>query len=84
MFQTPALVLSILIASICATLFYIWKGKALRQFAAYWIGGVIGFLAGQAVAIVAGFRFLVIGQVHLIEGILLCAGALFLVKRIRL
>jgi len=84
MFQMPAVVLSVLIASTCAALFFVWQGKTLRNFVVYWVAGVLGFLAGQWIAIALGSRILLIGQIHPLEGFLVCVGALFLVKLVRI
>ena len=84
MFQLPAVVLSILIASICAVLFYIWQGKTLRNLAAYWVGSVLGFWIGQLIAISLDWPFPTLGQVHIIEGIVLSIGALFVVKLLKI
>jgi len=84
MFQLPAVILSILIASILAVLFYIWQGKTLRNLVAYWIAGLAGFFAGQLLGILAGARLFMLGQIHLLEGAALCLGALFVVKLLKL
>lgn len=80
MFQMPAVVLSVLVASICAVLFYIWQGKTLRNLALYWVASVLGFLAGQWLAIKFGLPTPAMGEVHIIEGVLIAIGACFLVK----
>jgi hypothetical protein len=84
MFQLPAVVLSILIASICAVLFYIWQGKTLRNLAAYWVGSVLGFWIGQWVGISLDLPLPALGQVHVIEGLLFSIGALFIVKLLKI
>lgn len=84
MYQMPAVVFSVLIASVCAVIFYIWQGKTGRDLAAYWVAGVVGFLAGQGVALALGSRILMLGQIHLVEGLLLCVGALFIAKFIKI
>ena len=84
MFQLPSFVLSLLIATLIVGLFFAWQGKTLRQLAIYWVAGVLGFLAGQWLAILLGWRFLAVGQLHPAEGLALCAGALFLVKFLRI
>lgn len=84
MFQLPAVVLSILIASICAVLFYIWQGKTLRNLAAFWLGSILGFWAGQLIAIRLELPLPTLGQVHVIEGIAFSAGALFIVKLLKI
>jgi hypothetical protein len=84
MFQLPAVVLSLIIASLCAALFFVWRGKTLRQLAVYWVVSLAGFFIGQWLAGALGLRLLVIGQVHIIEGIACAGGALFLVKFARM
>ena len=84
MFQLPAVIFSILIASICAAFFYIWQGKTLRNLAAYWVGSVLGFLAGQVIAISLALPLPTLGQIHVIEGLVLSVGALFLVKLLKI
>jgi uncharacterized membrane protein YfcA len=84
MFQLPAVVLSIVIASICAVLFYIWQGKTPRNLAAYWVGSVLGFWIGQVIAISLDWPFPTLGQVHLIEGIFFSMCALLVVKLLKI
>ena len=84
MFQLPALVLSVLIATILSALFYAWQGKTARNLAVFWVAGVLGFLAGQWLAIYLEARVLVIGQIHLLEGCVLCVAAQFLVKLLKI
>ena len=79
MFQMPAFVLSVLIASICAALFHIWRGRSLRDLATYWVASVLGFLLGQWAAIALGWNLLVLGQVHLLEGVIVAGAALCVV-----
>ena len=77
MFQMPALVLSIIIASLCASFVYLWRGRNFRQGIAIWIAALIGFFIGQWLAGLLRWDFLRIGQVHPVEGIvaaLLVAG----------
>jgi len=84
MFQLPAVVLSILIASICAALFYIWQGKTLRNLAAYWVGSILGFWAGQWIAISLDLPLPAMGQVHIIEGVIFSIILLFAVKLLKI
>jgi hypothetical protein len=84
MFQLPALVLSVLIASIESVIFFIWQGKTVRAFAAYWVAGVLGFLLGQGLAIALNFSFLMLGQIHIVEGVVVCAIALVVVKLLKM
>lgn len=82
MFQMPAVVLSLVIATLCALVFYVLRGKALRQLAAYWVAGLIGFFVGQWLAGVMGWRFLVVGQVHPLEGVILALAACYTAARL--
>jgi len=84
MFQLPALALSVLIASILSVVFFIWSGKTARDLAAYWVAGVLGFLVGQWLAVALGFHFIVLGQVHLVEGGVLCILSLFVAKLLKM
>lgn len=80
MFQMPAWVLSVLLGTICAAVFFLWQGRTWRELAAYWVAGVLGFLAGQAAGALSGWRVLSIGQVDLLWGIGLALAALVLVR----
>ena len=82
MFQMPAVVISIVIATLCALMFYIVRGKGVRLLAVYWIAGLIGVFIGQWLAGVMGWRFLVVGQVHPVEGVVLALAACYAASRI--
>ncbi|MBC7243577.1 MAG: hypothetical protein H5T60_14160 [Anaerolineae bacterium] len=66
--------------TICAAVFFLWQGRTWRELAAYWVAGVLGFLAGQAAGALSGWRVLSIGQVDLLWGIGLALAALVLVR----
>jgi len=82
MFQTPAFVLSIVIASLCAGFVYLWRGRGARQGAAIWIAALLGFFLGQWIAGALGWDILRVGQVHLIEGIVLALAASYAAARL--
>ncbi|MGQ9516161.1 MAG: hypothetical protein ACUVT1_02735 [Anaerolineae bacterium] len=84
MFQMPAWVLSALLGTICAAAFFLWKGRTWRELAAYWVAGVLGFLAGQAASVLSGWRMLTIGQVDILWGIGLALATLVLVRLLRI
>ena len=77
---SPAVVLSVLIASGYAFIFNFFWGGTFRQLARYWLIGLIGFGLGQLVAAIAGWTVLSIGDVHLLEGTLGCWLALLVAK----
>jgi len=78
----PVLWLSIALALAYGVLFYGWRGGGWRQLGRDLAAGLIGFGLGQAVGMLAGTSWLMIGQVQLLWGTL---GALLgLVLRRRL
>lgn len=83
MFQMPAWVLSALLGTICAAAFFLWKGRTWRELAAYWVAGVLGFLAGQAASVLSGWRMLTVGQVDILWGIGMALAGLVLVRVLR-
>ncbi len=67
MVQTPALVLSVLLAFTYATIFHLWKGRSLRDLAFFWLASAVGFAAGQVVGARLNLVPLTVGQVHIAE-----------------
>jgi hypothetical protein len=67
MVQTPALVLSVILAFTYATLFHLWKGRSLRDLLFFWLASAVGFAAGQVVGSVLNLIPLAIGQIHVVE-----------------
>lgn len=84
MFQLPAIILSVIIASLCALAFFLWKGTTGRQLALFWVASMVGFFLGQAVSILMGWRLLVIGQVHLAVGLVFSLVAILLTYVLRI
>jgi thiamine transporter ThiT len=68
MFQTPAVILSLVLVSILAGFFYLWRGRSLRDLLFFWLAAAVGFASGQLAGQVWGFVPWTIGQVHVIEG----------------
>jgi hypothetical protein len=68
MLQVPALLLSLVLASLYATVFYLWQGRRLRDLLFFWLASVLGFASGHLVGVVWDFVPWTIGQVHVIEG----------------
>ena len=78
MYQAPAILLSVILGSIPAALFQVWKGRSTVDMLIYEVAGLLGFAVGQAIAVAAGWNFLMIGQVHPVEGIVGSVAILFL------
>jgi hypothetical protein len=80
----PSLILAIVIASIYAVLFNLWRDGGPRDLlfhlAAAWVGFGLGQIAGWLVSL----NWLMIGALHVLEGTLLCWALLFLANWLRL
>lgn len=50
-----------------ACAFHLWLGKTLQELALYLVASGLGFALGQIVGDRAGWGWLMIGQVHLLE-----------------
>ena len=69
MFQAPAILLSVILASLAASLFQVWKGRAVIELLLFELASLLGFALGQAIAVLADWHFLTVGQVHPVEGL---------------
>ena len=69
---SPAFALSLVLASLYAVLFHLLWGKRLRELPLYLLAALIGFGLGQALAGILSTQFLMIGDVHLLEGSVAC------------
>jgi hypothetical protein len=84
MFQTPALILSLVLASIYAVVFYAIFGHRLRDLLFFLLAAVVGFASGHIVGVFWGFIPWTIGQVHVIEATVVALLFLFLARWLRL
>lgn len=75
----PALVLATLLASAHAFLFHAVLVQPRRSPIPYWLAALIGFGLGQLVAELMGTDFLMLGDVHPLEG---TAGAWLLLSAV--
>ncbi len=80
----PSTVLSVVLATILAALFHLWRGVKAKELLLYWPVALLGFLVGQALANVMGNRLAMIGEVHLLEGSLLALAAMFVASWLKL
>jgi hypothetical protein len=58
-----------LLASICGLLFHSIFGHKLWQLPCFWLSAVIGFSAGEVLAILAGVEFLRLGNVPVLPAL---------------
>jgi hypothetical protein len=67
MLQTPALILSLVLASTYAVLFYLWRGRGLRTLLYLWVAALAGFATGHLLGEMWGLVAWTIGAVHVVE-----------------
>jgi hypothetical protein len=68
------------LATLWAAMFHLLLGRKVVDLILHWFIGLIGFGVGQAMAEVLGLRWLLVGQVHIIEGTLACWLAMFIAR----
>ena len=81
---SPALVLSTVLAAIYGCLFHFCLGKTLGELLLYLVASGLGFALGQIVGDRVGSRWLVIGQVHLLEATIGSLALLLLARWLRI
>jgi hypothetical protein len=80
MIQLPGLLLSLLLASIYAVVFYLFLGRRPRDLLFFWLAAVVGFASGHLVGQVWDFIPWTLGQVHIIEASVLAIVFLLLAR----
>ena len=80
MIQTPGLVLSLVLASIYAAVFYLLLGRRPRDMLFFWLAAVVGFASGHVVGEVWGFIPWTLGQIHIVEASVLAIVFLLLAR----
>ena len=83
MLTSPVFLLSSVLATFWAAVFQVIFGKKLVELLLYWFVGLIGFAVGQALAEVLGFRWLLVGQVHVAEATLACWIAMLVARALK-
>lgn len=79
----PAIILSLTIASLWGGLFHFLCAQKASDLPRYWAAAIVGFGLGQGLGMLVPWRVAVIGDVHLLEGTVFCAAALFLARWLR-
>lgn len=77
---SPGLALSVLIATAYGAAFHLWRGGGFGVLLRYLVAAWAGFATGQAVGWLAGWEFLMLGQVHMLEGTLGSVVLLFMMS----
>jgi len=70
MIQLPALIFSLLLASVYAVAFFYWQGRNLGDLLVFWLAAVLGFAAGQLAGAWWGFVPLTLGEIQIVEATL--------------
>jgi hypothetical protein len=81
--QAPALIFSLLLASIYAAAFYLWQGHGLRDLLFFWLASAVGFVAGQVAGQLLNILPWTIGQIHIIEATLVALLFLLIARWLR-
>ena len=72
MFASPVFLISSTLATMWASIFQLLFGRRLSDLILYWFIALIGFAVGQAMAETLVLEWLLVGQVHIVEGTLSC------------
>jgi hypothetical protein len=84
MFSSPLFLFASTLATFWAALFHLLLGKDLVDLVLYWFIGLLGFAVGQAMADALRLHWLLVGQVHVLEGTLSCWIAMFVARWLKL
>lgn len=81
--QAPALLFSLLLATLYAALFHLIVGRRVRDLWFFWLAAVVGFSAGQLVGMRLRLVPWTIGEVRIVEGTMIAVLFLFLARWLR-
>jgi hypothetical protein len=79
----PSLVLSTVLAVLLGTLWFVWRGRTLRDWIIDVLAALLGFGLGQLAGWLLGLGLPTIGEVRVVEGSLFAVLALWLTQRLR-
>lgn len=68
--MTPALVLSALISTAAGLIYHLVRGGGVQRILLFVIAAWIGFAVGQLIGSLLHSQLLVIGEVHVLEGLI--------------
>ncbi len=80
----PPFVLALVVASIYAALFNLWRKGTLRDLLFCLVAAWVGFGLGQVAGMLLGLNWLTIGSLHLIEATVMSWLMLFLMNWLRM
>jgi uncharacterized membrane-anchored protein len=82
-FLPPSLILSTLLAVLLGTLWFVWRGRKLRDWIIDVLAALLGFGLGQLLGWLLGVGLPTVGEVRVVEGSLFAVLALWLTQRLR-
>lgn len=82
--SSPVFLLGSTFATLWAAMFHLLIGRKWADLVLYWFIGLIGFGVGQAMADALGLRWLLVGQLHVVEGTLGCWIAMIVARWVKL
>lgn len=65
---SPGLAMSVLLATAYGATFHLWRGGGYGMLLRYLIAAWGGFALGQVISWLGGWEFLMLGEVHVLEG----------------
>lgn len=79
----PSLILSTVLAVLLGTLWFVWRGRTLRDWIIDVLAALLGFALGQLAGWLLGLGLPTIGEVRVVEGSIFAVLALWLTQRLR-
>lgn len=80
----PHLLLSLLLGAIYGTIFYLWRGKTLKDLLIYGAAAILGFIFGQALGNLLSLDIFLIGPLHVLEATVVSWASLFLAQWLKI
>ena len=84
MFSSPALLLSLVVATLYAAAFHLLRGKSGKQLLITWLAALVGFGVGQVLATLLSLGDPLIGELHMVAASVMSWLFMFLARNIRL
>jgi uncharacterized membrane protein YjjP (DUF1212 family) len=76
----PYLLIATMLGAVYGVLFHLWRGNTIRDLIIYFLTGILGFITGHILGSLLQLNFLLLGQIHLIEGTIFSWGLLFFMQ----
>ncbi len=79
--MSPSLILAAIIAVGLGLVYHLWRGGDFPRLIVSVLSACIGFAIGHYVGAFFGWRFILIGEIHLVEGLIGAMIVLVIVNR---